>query len=73
MPLASSRAEGSPPAPLPQRARRISMWERALPANSPTANPCLAQAPCGTLRGAIRYNHTKAMKYIAGMIVNNTV
>ena len=44
-----------------------------LPANSPTATPRLAQTPCGTLRGAIRYNHTKAMKYIAGMIVNNTV
>lgn len=49
------------------------LWERALPANSPTANPRLAQSPCGTLRGAIRYSHTRAMKYIAGMIVNSTV
>lgn len=71
--LASSRAERSPPAPLPHGYAAGPVWERALPANSPTATPRLAQTSCGTLRGAIRYNHTKAMKYIAGMIVNNTV
>lgn len=39
----------------------------------PQSMRCIEAQACSTWRGAMKYSQVRAMKYVAGIIVNNTV